>query len=272
MNEILTLNNEILFFEYRTTKLINHGFIHKRLREEQLKPTWMLKKLLLITAIKKKAPVYCSKDYFSLIIHPLLRNITIRPSRDSVWANDLRKYLWWSVKFKRTSCWHQSKPARYLLLLLLKPAAQAQVENTKLFINCCTHEPIQHSGVKCNVGKVIPHSNLSRQERPSKLGRSTPWYFKPQWMSRGRSSGMSNSTRSRWKLAEQTVIRVGINLVQHTKHSHVDDTTTRNCDRDKAWPPNIPGAHEAEGDILQLTPTQEHNTHWLGEQTQIAMK
>ena len=37
-----------------------------------------------------------------------------------------------------------------------------------------TLEPIQRSGVKHSLGKVIPHSNLSRQGRPSKLGRSTP--------------------------------------------------------------------------------------------------
>ena len=107
-------------------------------------------------------------------------------------------------------------------LLLLKPAAQAQVGKIKLFINCfrnptstcetknwrkhnsgkqptvdCTLELIQLSGVKHRVGKVILHSNLGRQERPSKLGRSTPWYFKLQWMSCGRSSDMSNSNRSR---------------------------------------------------------------------------
>ena len=76
------------------------------------------------------------------------------------------------------------------VLLLLKLAAQAQVEKTKLFINyfrnptstCatnnsrkhnsgkqptvdCTLIPIQRSGVKHSVGKVIPQSNQSRQER-----------------------------------------------------------------------------------------------------------
>ena len=77
----------------------------------------------------------------------------------------------------------------FLLFLLLKQAAQAQVGKNKLFINCfrnpastcamenltkyhsgkqptvdCTLEPIQRSGVKHGVRKVIPHSNLSRQE------------------------------------------------------------------------------------------------------------
>ena len=85
-----------------------------------------------------------------------------------------------------------SSSVQLLLLLLLTTAAQAQVGNTKLFINCflnltstcatenwrkhnsgkqptfdCTLEPIERSGVKHSVGKVIPQSNLSRQERPS---------------------------------------------------------------------------------------------------------
>ena len=91
----------------------------------------------------------------------------------------------------------------------------------------CTLESIQHSDIKRCVGKVIPHSNLNRQERPSKLGRSTPWYFELQWMNCGRSSSMSNSSRSRRKLAEETVIRVWINLVQHTKPSHTTSMIQR---------------------------------------------
>ena len=38
----------------------------------------------------------------------------------------------------------------------------------------CTLEPIQRSGIKHSVRKVIPHSNLTRHERPSKLGPSIP--------------------------------------------------------------------------------------------------
>ena len=34
------------------------------------------------------------------------------------------------------------------------------------------------------------------------------------------------------------------------------------------WPPNTPGAQEAEGDIQQLTPTPKNNTQGLGEQMQ----
>ena len=90
-----------------------------------------------------------------------------------------------------------------LLLSLLKPATQAQVWKTKLFINCFHNpqapalrrteenttqgsnqrltttliEPIQCSDVKHCGGKGIPHSILRRQEKTSKLGRLTPWYF-----------------------------------------------------------------------------------------------
>ena len=88
-------------------------------------------------------------------------------------------------------------------ILLLKPAAQAQVGKTKLSINCfrnststcdtenwrkhnlrkqptvdCSLEPIQRSGVEHSVGRVIPHSNPGWQKTPCQLGRSTPWYFK----------------------------------------------------------------------------------------------
>ena len=38
----------------------------------------------------------------------------------------------------------------------------------------CTLESIQHSSAKQSLGKVIPHSYLSRQDRSSKLERSTP--------------------------------------------------------------------------------------------------
>ena len=46
----------------------------------------------------------------------------------------------------------------------------------------------------------------------------------------------------------------------------VDDTTTTNSDRGKAWPPNTPGAREAEDDIQQQTITAENNTLGLAEQ------
>ena len=46
-------------------------------------------------------------------------------------------------------------------------------------------------------------------------------------MSCSRSSGMSNSDRSRWKLSEQTMIRVLINFVQHTQCSNMTSMTQR---------------------------------------------
>ena len=45
----------------------------------------------------------------------------------------------------------------------------------------------------------------------------------------------------------------------------VEDTTTRNSDEGKTWPPNTPGARQAEGDIQQLTPAPANNTEVFGE-------
>ena len=78
---------------------------------------------------------------------------------------------------------------------------------------------------------------------------------------------MSNSSRSRWKLAEQTVIRVRINLAQQTQPSHTTSMAQRQeTDRGIAWIPNTPGNLKAECDIQQLTPTPENNTQGLEEQ------
>ena len=83
---------------------------------------------------------------------------------------------------------------------------------------------------------------------------------------------MSNSSGSRWKHTEQTVIRVRINLVDSfyllcrtysAQQHYVDDTTTINSAHDRSFPPNTPDAQEAEGDIQQLTPTPENNTQGL---------
>ena len=75
--------------------------------------------------------------------------------------------------------------------------------------------------------------------------------------------GMSNSDRCRWKLAEQTIIRV-IYCTTYTEQQHeVDDTTTRKSDHGKAWPPNTPGAREADDDIHQQTHTPENNISWI---------
>ena len=80
-------------------------------------------------------------------------------------------------------------------------------------------------------------------------------------MSCGRSAGISNCGRSRWMCLNWPCPTHTVQ--QH--HEHFDDMI-RNSDQDKAWPPNTPGAREAEGDIQQLTPTPENNTQGLGEQ------
>ena len=99
-----------------------------------------------------------------------------------------------------------------------------------------TLEPVQPFGIKHSVMKLFPHSNLGRQETPCKLGRSTPRYFKLLWMSCGRCSEMSNSSRSRWKLAEQIVIRIWSNLVQHTQHRNITSMTQRQETLNKTKP------------------------------------
>ena len=48
-------------------------------------------------------------------------------------------------------------------------------------------------------------------------------------------------------------------MLQHD----VKDTTTRKSDQGNAWPPNTPGAQEAEDDIQQKTTTLENNTQGL---------
>ena len=143
------------------------------------------------------------------------------------------------------------------------------IYNTELLINCfrspqtpasrktekhnlskkltvdCSLKPIPRSGAKHSVGKVIPYTNLEGQDVRSFVHSWVvlhPWYFKLQWMSCGHNSGMSGPGRSRSKLTEHPVIQVRIILVQH----YADDTTTINSDQDKAWPPNTPGAREAE--------------------------
>ena len=63
------------------------------------------------------------------------------------------------------------------------------------------------------------------------------------------------------------MIRVELTLSTYTVRQYdVDDTTTGKSDQGKAWPPNTPGAWEAEDDIHQQTPTPENNTQVLEEQ------
>ena len=73
---------------------------------------------------------------------------------------------------------------------------------------------------------------------------------------------MLNSSRSRWKLDEQIVISVLINLVQHIKPSHTTSVTQRH----DVTLIGTHGAQEGEGDIHQLISTPENNAQGLGEQ------
>ena len=167
---------------------------------------------------------------------------------------------------------------------------------TKLFINCfrnpartlvtenwrkhnsgkqptvdSTLEPIQRLVIIHSVGKVIPHSNLDRQETPYKLWRSKPCYFTLQWMSCGRCSSVSNSSRNRWKFAEQSVIWVRINLAQHTHPSNITSMTQRQDTLIRTKPghrihlalKNLTAMH-----IQLLTPKLENKTQRLGKQMQ----
>ena len=142
-----------------------------------------------------------------------------------------------------------------VLSLLLKPAAQAQVEKTKLFINCfrnptstcaaenwknelreatyclswidCSLKPIKRFGVKHSVGKVIPNTSLGRQETPCKLRSSTHWYFKLKWMWCSRSSSMSNSHTKQMK-ADVSKADGSSPCTTYTVQQHdVDDPTAR---------------------------------------------
>ena len=78
-----------------------------------------------------------------------------------------------------------------------------------------------------------PYTILGRQETPYKFRRSTPWYFKLQWRSCSRSSVMSNSDISRWKLTEQTMIRVQINFEQDSQRSNLTSMSHRQKTRSR---------------------------------------
>ena len=99
-----------------------------------------------------------------------------------------------------------------LLLLLLKPAAQAKASNTKLFINCfrnptntCGTEnfkkgegsnqrlTIQSFGVKHNVGKIILRIRTWAGRKNFQIGTFYTLILQTQWMSCSRNSDVSNS-------------------------------------------------------------------------------
>ena len=62
------------------------------------------------------------------------------------------------------------------------------------------------------------------------------------------------------------MIRVRIYRVQHIQCNNVTSMTQRQETLIMSWPPNTPGAQEAEDDIQQQTPTPENPTQGLGEQ------
>ena len=97
---------------------------------------------------------------------------------------------------------HILQCAHYIVIIIIKTCNTGPSGKTKLFINSyatpqapaprknwktnsgmqptiyCSFKPIYRFGIKHSVRKVIPHRGLGRQETPSKLGRSSPWYFK----------------------------------------------------------------------------------------------
>ena len=88
--------------------------------------------------------------------------------------------------------------------------------------------PLNQSSIPVSntaLGRSFHSRTWAGRKDLSKLGRSIPLYFKLQWMSCRRSSKMSDFSRSRWRLTEQTVVRVRINLVQHTQPSHTTSMT-----------------------------------------------
>ena len=114
-----------------------------------------------------------------------------------------------------------------LLLLFLKPAAQARAGKTKLYIKCFRNLTItcatenwgKHNSLKqptvalhpwtqivfwCQIKCREGHSSFEPGPAGNALqiGTFTPWYFKQQSKSCGCSSSMLNSSRSRRKLAE----------------------------------------------------------------------
>ena len=126
-----------------------------------------------------------------------------------------------------------------------------------------------HPAFRCQtqcLGKVIPQSNLNRQQTPCQLRRSTPWYSKLQWISYCRSSSMSNSSRSRWwKIAEQKEFELTL-YVQHTMPSNI---TSRYNDK-KLWSRQslaivYTGRSRCWSRHSAAAPTQKNKTERFGE-------
>ena len=148
--------------------------------------------------------------------------------------------LYWTVNIMKTSSTDPSGKNKIVYELLSQPHRQrcrgclwgfphlcrGKLKKTTQGSNPRLTAPINPT-FQCQTQcrKVIPHTNLCQQETLCIFGRSTFWYFKLQWMSYSRSSDMSNSGRRRWKLTEQTMIRVRIHLVQQTQSGNMKSMT-----------------------------------------------
>ena len=213
----------------------------------------------------------------------IFRNIWIRTSWSARRvANKIIKYFinWLLVSLPLLN-YHRKC---YYYLLLSKPAAQAEVGKTDCYLiivfatpqapaslktekhnseSNCTLTPIKRSGAK-HSERSYHIRILAGRKHLSNFDDLHRWYFELQWMGDSRSSSMSKSGWCRWKLTEQTMIWVPINLEQHTQSSNMTFMTwwqeTLN-----ALPPNTPGAPVADDDNLLLTPTTDNNTQGLGE-------
>ena len=140
------------------------------------------------------------------------------------------------------------------LLLLLKPAAQAQVG--RIVYKLLSHPTSTNAKENCktaqgNNQRLTAPLNPSNDPVSSTMyGRffSTRVWAGSKHLSNsdvlhldtsnfnGCSSGMSNPDRSRWKLTEQTMIRVRIILVKHTQCSNMTSITQRQETLIKAKP------------------------------------
>ena len=114
-------------------------------------------------------------------------------------------------------------------------------------------KPIQHSGVKHSVGKVSPHSNIGRQDTPCKFGMFNTLILRTPMDQLWPQFGMTNWGNSRSTLNKQWLENNYCWTYILQLHD-VDDTLTRNSY------PNIPGAQEAEDNILQQTPPPRWRT------------
>ena len=133
----------------------------------------------------------------------------------------------------------------------------------------CALEPIPRSLVKHSVGKVIPHSNLSRRERLSKFARSTPRYFKLKRISCGRSSvcrtlveADGSSLNRQWLEFELTLYNTLRPATWRRWHNDKKLWSGQSLATEYTWCSRSWRWHSA------ADPTPDNNTQGLGEQMQ----